>query len=969
MSDPSIFNSRDDADTIIQNHFPSGETPKSSSRAFPVPDWDRYEFIAFIGEGGMGRVFKARDRRLKRFVALKFLRDDNLEMLKRFVQEAQTQARIEHEHICKVYEVNDVNGLPYIAMQYIEGISLRVAKNRLTLEEKVKVIKEAAEALQAAHRMGLIHRDIKPANIMVERAAEVGWRSYVMDFGLARELESKDMTVTGAIMGTPAYMAPEQALGQPERLDRRTDVYSLGATLYELLADKPPFTGATVVDVMVKLVSDEPESLCKPGRTIPRDLETIVMKCLEKDPLRRYDSAKALAEDLQRYLDGEPIAGRRAGLLYRTGKWVRKQRLLAGVIGVAALVILSLLIVGVRVQLQLREQAELAQRLTREIKDIEWMMRVAHMMPLHDTRREKAAIHQRIGAIEREMQQLGGNGAGPGNYALGRAYLALREYERARKHLELAWTLGYQNRDVSFALGQVLGEIYRVALEDALRIGNRELREARVREIERELRDPALGYLKSSGVAEVDEPTYVEGLIAFYERDYARALEKARAAFEQSPTLYEARRLAGDVHIVQGKVLHDRGDFQGALAEYQLAAAAYQDAIEIGESDATGYEGECSRLRLVMEVERAQGQRPQESYERALAACDKALRANPEGAETYNMKSRLFWRWSEYQLERGEDPRESLELAITSAQAAARISPDSINPYNNLGNAYAVKGEYELANGLDPQASLEASITSLTKAIELNPNHTFAYNNLGLSFNARAEFELARGVDPRASVAQGIKSFRRALQLNERYVQAYNNIAAGLLTEASYQLERGDDPSASLVAAIESAQQAVSINPNYAAAYIKTGIANRIKAQYELAQGRDPAMSLNAARMALEKAALINQNHFEVFWRQGEVELVAAQWKVQTGASALGELARGLAMTEKALSINAKSAATLVLRGKLELLEAEPLSAPADRRKAALKAIGSFEQAQALNIHVSRECQPYLAQARRHISP
>src|SRR5262249_51280705 len=152
-------------------------------------------------------------------------------------------ARIEHENICKVYEVGEADGHPYIAMQFISGASLKDLRNDLTLEQKVKVIKQAAEALHAAHRTGVIHRDIKPANIMIERD-EDGWlHPYVMDFGLAREVESHGETVTGQIMGTPAFMSPEQALGVHRQLDRRTDIYSLGATLYDLLAGQTPFSG------------------------------------------------------------------------------------------------------------------------------------------------------------------------------------------------------------------------------------------------------------------------------------------------------------------------------------------------------------------------------------------------------------------------------------------------------------------------------------------------------------------------------------------------------------------------------------------------------------------------------------------------------------------------------------------------------------------------------------------------------
>src|SRR5438132_12729699 len=194
--------------------------------------------------------------------------------------------------------------MAYIAIECVSGATLDEAARRMTLEEKVRVMQKSAEGLHAAHRVGLIHRDVKPGNILVERTDDGEWRPYVTDFGLAREVERPGLTMTvgGLAVGTPQYMAPEQARGEVGRLDRRVDVYGLGVTLYEILAGHPPFSGASVLDVFLQVVSADPPSLRASDPSIPRDLETIVLKCLEKDPARRYDSARALAEDLGRYL-------------------------------------------------------------------------------------------------------------------------------------------------------------------------------------------------------------------------------------------------------------------------------------------------------------------------------------------------------------------------------------------------------------------------------------------------------------------------------------------------------------------------------------------------------------------------------------------------------------------------------------------------------------------------------------------
>ncbi|MEW6733831.1 MAG: serine/threonine-protein kinase [Acidobacteriota bacterium] len=308
---------------------------------YPVANWDRYEFIKKLGEGGMGQVYLVRDPRLKRQIAIKFLKHIDRELSQRFTYEAQAQAKVEHEHICKVYEVGEVEGHRYIAMQFINGRSLREMMQQVTLEQNVKLIKQVAEALHAAHKNGLIHRDIKPDNIMVEWSEEGELRPYIMDFGLAKQTDIKGQTITGTIMGTPAYMSPEQVRGEINQLDRRSDVYSLGATFYELLVGKPPF-GTNAMEILRKVVDQEPTPIRKLNSSLPVDLETIVMKCLEKDPKQRYASTKQLAEDLERYLNAEPIQAKPVSLFYRVQKLAQKHRLLVGLSTAVFLVIIVL---------------------------------------------------------------------------------------------------------------------------------------------------------------------------------------------------------------------------------------------------------------------------------------------------------------------------------------------------------------------------------------------------------------------------------------------------------------------------------------------------------------------------------------------------------------------------------------------------------------------------------------------------
>lgn len=324
----------------------------------------RFETAVPIARGGMGEVARAWDPLLRRSVALKFLRFDNPELEERMVREARLQARVHHPNVCPVYEVGRHDGRVFIAMPFIEGETLDRAAASLAVEERVRLVKTVAEAVHAAHQDGLIHRDLKPANILVERTGEGEFKPWVVDFGVARERDVPGATVTGQVVGTPGYISPEQARGEVSTLDRRSDVFSLGVILYELLGGGRPFAGESDVEVMVSLLHGEPLPLRRRAPNVPRDLETVVMKCLETDRDRRYESARALAEELGRFLTGEPVLARPAGAIAQLRARARRRPVTAALLAAAALAVVglaaALAVSWVRYTIDLRRERDLA---------------------------------------------------------------------------------------------------------------------------------------------------------------------------------------------------------------------------------------------------------------------------------------------------------------------------------------------------------------------------------------------------------------------------------------------------------------------------------------------------------------------------------------------------------------------------------------------------------------------------------
>ncbi len=331
--------------------------PRGPARP-PEREWPAiagYEILGLLGRGGMGKVYKARQVHLQRLVALKVIlagEDADAEQVARFREEARVIARMQHANIVQIYDVGEEDGHPFIALELVEGGSLaeQLRGTPMPVAPAARLVETLARAIHAAHQQGVIHRDLKPANILLSPPAFMpghlggmeGWVPKITDFGLAkRRDESVGLTQSGAVMGTPSYMAPEQAAGQTREIGPGSDIYALGVILYELITGRTPFRGNTI-EILDQVRHATPPPPRRHEPEIPADLETICLKCLEKEPGQRYGSASALAADLKRFLEDKPIMARPIGPVRWLILWSRRNRLpLLGSVILAAAVALT----------------------------------------------------------------------------------------------------------------------------------------------------------------------------------------------------------------------------------------------------------------------------------------------------------------------------------------------------------------------------------------------------------------------------------------------------------------------------------------------------------------------------------------------------------------------------------------------------------------------------------------------------
>jgi len=759
---------------LLNDSLAEGGAPRSPSGS----RFGRYTLAERLGTGGMGEVWKAWDPHLGRWTAVKILLGTEPAELERFRREARAVAELTHPGIAAIYEIGEVEGRHYISMQHIAGRSLREYGDRPP-RHLAQLVRDAAFAVHAAHEKGILHRDLKPSNIMVE-SLEEGHRVYVLDFGLAKRLGSDaSLSLTGQIVGTPAYMSPEQA--RAGEVGFASDIYSLGVTLYQLVAGKTPFEDSDVYALLRRIVEEDPPRLRTARPSADGALETIVGRCLEKEPRRRYASAKALAEDLDRYIRGEPILARAPTLGFKIRRFTVRRR---AYLGAAAAVLVAVSAVSAllvprwiearnrargeeRARAADREAAraresslqELAALRERTVAAREWL-RQPFRKP-EEIRREVEEAVRSLDAFVARHPSLA-----QGFYVRGSAWMILENWDRAESDLR-----GALAREPQFAPPWLL--IARIRLEQysrAIRFVSPDQREEKraqaapiLQEAEEALRRGSKSdSLERWGLSRTREEEvterlgealrvhYVEGRreeadrllreahrispseeycirLAAWSRTPAEALEWADRAVAIAPHSSRAWLKRADIH-------HEVGKEREAVEDYSRA-------IAIRPEDAILYRNRAGAHAALGE------------YEAAVADYTLALDRRPDFAEAMNDRGVARSKIDDW------------TGATADFEAACRLDSSYYLAHFNLGNARTVAHRWDEA------------VAEFTQALLLRPGYVPALHQRGFCRQARgqASRKAGRGREARESWREALADYTEVLRLDPKHAEAFTN--------------------------------------------------------------------------------------------------------------------------------------------------------------------------------------------------
>jgi serine/threonine-protein kinase len=897
-----------------------------SERLAPLDD--QIELRGLLGAGGMGEVHRGWDQRLQRAVAVKLVRSQDARDAERVLLEARLQARVEHPHVVKVHAVGSLEGRPCIVFQLVEGKTLAELAPRLSIEQRVELVRQAGLGLHAAHLQGLVHRDVKPANVLVEQSREAGPDALLTDFGLARG-EEAGVSRSGLPAGTLDYMSPEQLVA-PGPPDFRSDVYALGATLYSVLAGRPPFRRSTSsstpstdaepeVDLLRRILEEDPEPLTRAVPGLPRDLATIAARAMEKDPTARYASAEALSEDLGRVQRGEPIRARPVSLLERALKWSRRNTALARA---AALVVLTLLVAAGWTWWHQRraDRAALeAARLAALSESLEDGLRMEHLGPPHDLRPALTRIHHEA----ERLRPLAATGDGAANATLGKALQLTGDPEGARTAYERAWNAGFRTSRLAEGLGEALGEIYRRRYERVREALAPDAREPAFAALQTELAEPAKAYLRMGETAGW-RASMLAAREAMVERDFGGARARAAEVIEAAPGEYEATLLAAEAWTAEARDLAYARHFDESERALLAATALVDQAGQWGRSDpAVGLaRAEIHTVRGNGQVLR--GRSPDPEIASALTALEEVIRLDPGDPTPFVRRGFALIMRTQFQFIADQSLVErTLEDAIASYRRAIDLGSEDARTFSLLGQGLYYRAFRANDQGRSSIEPVREGLALMARAERIAPEDSEVPFVFTLLHASEADALQHEGKPTHEARQAAITSGERALQMHT----GRGNLLRPIVAQQRMSLGKdawlaGDDPRPYFDAGWKAFEEAMKLMPGQPAAVAQFGNAVDVEAGILLAMGEDPGPKLQDVIERMD--ALVTRTPGLSFIEAIEAEILIDDglFRALRGGDPTASLVRALPLLDRARRTAPRDPVLTVARAAASVAEA-----------------------------------------------
>jgi len=847
-----------------------------------------FVLVSQLGRGGAAEVWKAWDLRLRRWVALKrpAARLDGPAARERFRREALTAARLAHPNIVPIHRVSEEEEHPYLVMPLIQGRSL--AEERPPLPRAVEVMRSVAQAVHYAHQEGVVHRDLKPGNIMLDDRG-VAW---VLDFGLAYLLEpGPRITENGAVAGTPSYMSPEQARGEPAAHEAATDVYALGATLYDLVAGRAPFEGTSLPEIVHKVVHEEPVPPRRLNPAVGRDLETVILTAMDKDPARRYANAGELAKDLTRLLADEPIAARPTPWTWRAWRRVRKNPAALGLAAVALLAVAA----GARAWLAGTEQTE-AEREKR-------------LLAVREKARlllETSLEFRRMGLIDRmrsyrpalESACQEAPDVAEVDYLLGRMYRALMEDERALECQQRALRKDPAFVPALYERALLLSKKYRRELRraheamKALEGGGvtaREVRQIPMYTLEQvEQARPDLVRMREGLVGDLvvlkkraagrPEGRAAEGILAYHLGQYPEAIAILDDVVKRDPYLEEAwETLARAAHLRLAQGPEDLERRWGA-AEHWYTQGLNRDQgylpFLFGRSD-------VRRERAAIRTNR--GEDPLPDYSAAEEDLTRAISLDRRSAEAWTRRGIILATRAIFRMTRGEDPFPDLAQAEDDFARAMELRDPHPEARARRGFIRSHRGIHRANVGEDPSADFALAEEDFARAAREDPGVDGVFMWWGFMRMHAGIFRLERGGDPLDDFARSERHHTEAIRMNRDYAAAWKNRGLTRTWRAVHRSARGEDAAPDFADAEEDFSEALRIERTYHTAWKNRGFMETRRGLHRASRGESPQEEFEAAEEHLAEALRLNGAHGESWAQRGLLRWHAAEWREKAG--------------------------------------------------------------------------------------